>query len=65
MGFFILYSCGIKQIGVIMKNKEINQNNDLRQHYLNILTKQLKDICYRKWKYEDMCLSFMSLKDSL
>ncbi len=37
----------------------------LKQLYLNILTKQLKDIQYKKWKALDRYLSFMSLKGSL
>jgi len=47
------------------KTLKNTRNYDLRQQYLNILIKQLKDIRYKKWKAIDRYLSFMSLKDSL
>ena len=47
------------------KLNEAKKYQELRQHYLNIFAKQLKDIRYRKWKYMDMYISFMSLKNSL
>lgn len=47
------------------KLNEAQKYQELKQHYLNIFAKQLKDIRYRKWKYMDMCMSFMSLKNSL
>ncbi len=45
--------------------KEAKECQELKQHYLNILTKQLKDIQYKKWKAMDRYLSFMSLRNSL
>lgn len=36
-----------------------------RRQYAGILTRQLKDIQYKKWKAMDRYLSFMSLKNGL
>lgn len=44
---------------------EAKQYQALRQYYLNILLKQLKDIQYKKWKAMDRYLSFMSLRNGL
>ena len=44
---------------------ESKQYQALRQYYLNILLKQLKDIQYKKWKALDRYLSFMSLRNGL
>ena len=45
--------------------KESKQYQELRVHYLTILTKQLKEIQYKKWKAMDRYLSFMSLRNGL
>lgn len=45
--------------------KESKECQELKQHFINILIKQLKDIQYKKWKAMDRYLSFMSLMDSL
>ena len=43
-----------------MKNEQ-----ELRTLYLNILTKQLKEIQYKKWKAIDRYLSFQSIRNGL
>lgn len=44
---------------------ESKQFQALKQHYSNILLKQLKEIQYKKWKAMDRYLSFMSLRNGL
>ncbi len=44
---------------------ESKQYQALKQYYLNILLKQLKEIQYKKWKAMDRYLSFMSLRNGL
>ena len=44
---------------------EAKQYQELKQYYLNILVKQIKDIQYKKWKAMDRYLSFISLRNSL
>lgn len=49
-------------------NNRLNESKQcqaLRQYYLNIFIKQLKDIQYKKWKAQDRYLSFRSLKNGL
>ena len=45
--------------------KESKQYQKLREHYLNIFIKQLKEIQYKKWKAMDRYLSFRSLGKGL
>ena len=45
--------------------KESKQYQKLRTHHLTTLTKQLKEIQYKKWKAMDRYLSFISLKNGL
>ena len=58
---------GIKDVRSWFENtlKESRQYQELRVHYLTILTKQLKEIQYRKWKAMDRYLSFRSLRNGL
>ena len=45
--------------------EESKQYQTLKQYYLHILLKQLKEIQYKKWKAMDRYLSFMSLRKGL
>ena len=47
------------------QSEDAKQYQELRRQYAGILSQQLKDIQYKKWKAMDRYLSLMSLKNNL